>query len=131
MAATTIIYRFPHDTWETTISSGVNSGSSGTGNDLKKFTSLNSENSGSSSSGSGYSSNSRNQSTVRLSERCRRLVKATRQDRQYTQRTLASKLYVSVLDIKALERGDRPVQKHIADLVLFSLNIRLASSCFY
>lgn len=63
--------------------------------------------------------------TVRLNENSRRLVKATRQEHGYTQEQLANKLYVKVADLKALERGDRPVLKHIADMVLFSLNVQL------
>lgn len=68
---------------------------------------------------------------VTLNRFCRQLVKDSRQRMNLTQTDLARKLYISAVDVKALESGQRPVARSIIDVILYTLNIRgIDDTCF-
>lgn len=62
---------------------------------------------------------------VRLTQRYRDMVCHERARRGHTQESLAGKLYLQACDVRALEQGRRPVLRHVAEMVLFSLNIQV------
>lgn len=62
---------------------------------------------------------------VTMNEYARRLIKNTRRAHRYSQKSLAAKLYIVPEDLKALENGTHPVSKHIVDIVMFALDIKL------